>query len=83
MYRHFQSWEDPTQVRITFKNRNAYLVRVVLTSPARAEKLEKGLIAKYQPSTNPIKYTEIDLTPADKKQVEEYLKENVRTDVPF
>ena len=45
MYRHFQEWNDNTQVRTTFANKNAYTVRVVLTTPARAARLEKGLIA--------------------------------------
>lgn len=83
MYRHFQSWDDPLQRRVVYKQKNNYLVRVVFTSPARAEKLERGLIAKYKPKDNPYKIGPIDLDEADKRQVAEYLKENVRTDIPF
>ena len=83
MYRHFQSWNDNTQQRITYKNRSSYLVRLVFTSPARANKLEEGLRAKYQPQDNP---QQIKLNQLDKqaiKQTEEYFKSTVRTDIPF
>jgi excinuclease UvrABC nuclease subunit len=53
--RHFQAWPDRTQIRVTF-NKTDYVVRVVLCSPAKAEKLEKALIERYSPTDNPRAY---------------------------
>jgi len=75
--RHFQAWPDRTQIRVTF-NKTDYVVRVVLCSPAKAEKLEKALIERYSPADNPREYKsmpsrsynaiidEYDWTPAKK-----------------
>ncbi len=81
MYRHFQSWED-VQKRTVYKNRNLYLVRVVYTSPQKAFKLEQALIKKYKPKDNPFK-TALIGDKEYKKEIEKYIKENVRTDIPF
>ena len=51
MYRHFQSWIDETQTRVTY-NKTGYAVRVVFTTPKRASLLERALIIKYEPKDN-------------------------------
>lgn len=57
LYRHFQTWNDPTQVRVTYKQLKNIKVRVIYTNtPGQAEKLEKALIIKYEPKDNPTKY---------------------------
>ncbi len=53
--RHFQSWDDKRQVRISYKYKHDYVVRIIITTPARAEKLEKALIIYYKPKDNPDK----------------------------
>lgn len=76
MYRHFQSWSDASQVRVSYnaKRKNSpYKVRVVLASPKRAERLEKMLILKHKPKDNPMKYLTYSPTPADNKAIREYL----------
>lgn len=56
--RHFQSWNDKTQKRVTYfgkESRHKYKVRVVLVPPKKASQLEADLIAKYKPRDNPEK----------------------------
>lgn len=55
LLRHFQRWEDPTQVRVTYPQDAGYKVRIVTTTPTRAAALEKALIIKYRPKDNPDK----------------------------
>ncbi len=50
--RHFQSWDDNTQVRATF-SKNGYTVRLILCSPDRASLLESALIRRHSPIGNP------------------------------
>ena len=65
LYRHFQKWDDSWQDTVTYFNkmtRNNYKVRVVLTTPAKAKKLETALINKYKPRDNKkIKYQKLTL----------------------
>jgi excinuclease UvrABC nuclease subunit len=56
MYRHFQSWNDRTQQRVTYKNLKNITVRVIYCTPVQANRLEKFLILKYKPIDNPIIY---------------------------
>jgi len=57
LYRHFQSWRDKTQIRITY-NPDAVKVRVVYCNNATtAGRLEKALIIKYKPIDNPQQYS--------------------------
>lgn len=53
--RHFQSWNDKTQARVTYRSRTDVTVRIILTTPARAAELEKALIIKLRPADNPNK----------------------------
>jgi excinuclease UvrABC nuclease subunit len=62
LYRHFQSWTDSTQVRVTYP-KTGYLVRVVYVKTLTiAQKLEKALILKYGPRDNPYKFEQYSLT---------------------
>jgi hypothetical protein len=71
MYRHFQSWNDKTQVRITYKPKavKPFSCRVILCTPSQAARLEKMLILKYKPKDNPMKY---NLFTADKQDIKVY-----------
>ncbi len=59
--RHFQSWEDSTQIRITYP-KFGYMVRVVFCTKLQALKLEKALIIKHKPQDNPSKYLNYTLS---------------------
>jgi hypothetical protein len=64
LYRHFQAWNDPTQVRVTYP-KSGYLVRVIYTrTRAQAERLERALVLKYKPKDNPYKFEQYELTDA-------------------
>jgi len=68
IYRHFQSWIDPTQRRVTYQDQlknNNFLVRVILCTPLQAQRLERYLILKYLPQDNELK---IDLFTQEKKE---------------
>jgi hypothetical protein len=57
LIRHFQSWEDRQQIRVTYPRASYVTGRVVYTNTGRqAEALEKALILKHQPEDNPNKY---------------------------
>jgi TATA-box binding protein (TBP) (component of TFIID and TFIIIB) len=87
LYRHFQSWNDPQQVRIVYdKNDPNIKVRVIYTTAARARKLEKAIIIKYQPKDNPDKYENyLDLNRKESKVIEEAENEFTANndDLPF
>lgn len=74
MYRHFQQWQGQ---HITY-NPNNFEVRIIETTSARAEKLEKYLIHKYKPVDNSFKYDDVD----DKNMVEVWRDIN-EEDAPF
>ena len=71
LYRHFQQWNDRQQNRYVY-GKNNYFVRVVPTTAARAESLEKALIRKYNPRDNKNKQTRIPLTDAEVRQWDNY-----------
>lgn len=52
--RHFQSWNDPTQRRVTY-SKYGYEVKVLNASTKRAAAWEKFLIIKYKPIDNETK----------------------------
>lgn len=60
LYRHFQVWNHQTQEVVSYSTKkHKYTVRIVLTTPARACKLEQYLIVKYSPRDNTEKYNVI------------------------
>ena len=67
LYRHYQSWDDPTQTRVTYSQTGNTEVRIIFAPPALAQKLEKYLIVKQKPTDNPAKYLGYTgkLTPAE------------------
>lgn len=77
MHRHFQSWDDSTQIRISYPAKNSssnYQCRVILCSPGKAEKLERLLILKYKPIDNPYKFAAMStVTNADNKLLAEFV----------
>ena len=91
LYRHFQKWNDPNQTRVTYnKNRNDITVRVVYTvTPNHAFKLEKALINKYKPKSNPSQYLDYTPTKGDLNKLDEYLNSECKPlayfegDIPF
>lgn len=57
MYRHFQKWDDYSQVRVEYKNISNLKIDIILTSTKlQASRLEKALIIKYKPKDNPEQY---------------------------
>jgi len=84
MYRHFQSWNDPTQIRSTFPKKG-YNLRIVLTTKAKAQKLERALILKYKPKGNPDKLIGYELTPTENNIEDDYFNINTTSfeDLPF
>jgi len=70
MYRHFQTWNDNTQVRVTYKQLTGILVRVIYCSPTNAAKIERALIVKYRPQDNPEKLNNYILTPGEQAIVD-------------
>lgn len=68
LYRHLQSWEDPKQTRITFKQKNNLLVKVIYCKNAEtAQKLEGALILKYKPLQNINKYKDFIIDETERK----------------
>ena len=67
MYRHFQRWNDPRQVRVTYSpNDDNLRARVVYTNtPQQAAKLERALIIKLKPRDNPQKLLDYETTRAE------------------
>lgn len=79
--RHFQSWQDRTQIRITYSKSENIKARIIYTPTAtQAAKLEKALILKYKPSDNPNKYEQYSLNLTDDKLINNYQNE---AEAPF
>lgn len=51
--RHFQKWDDPQQVRVTYPQSADMLIRVIFCTPKQAVKLEEALREHYEPRDNP------------------------------
>lgn len=78
MYRHFQKWNDKSQIRVEYKNINNLKIDIILTSTKlQASRLEKALIIKYKPKDNPEQYW-LNFDTDDKEQeiYKEYLYKN-------
>jgi len=90
LYRHFQSWKDKTQTRVTYKDLKGITVRIVYTTNgSQASNLERALIVKYAPIDNPNKYAQYVLKLSDTKKVTEFINEPINDivrntdDLPF
>jgi hypothetical protein len=75
--RHFQAWPDNSQVRVTYSQRSNIVMRVIITTPKQAERLEKHLILKYKPTDNPGKVAQYQLDAFDRGVVDAFV--NVET----
>lgn len=73
IYRHFQSWKDPKQYRATFPR--TYKVRIIFTTPARAELIEKYLISQFLPQHNEIIYKNEEVSKYMQEKARKYLGE--------
>jgi hypothetical protein len=56
-YRHFQSWDDPTQYRASYPSGKGFDMRVILVPCQYAALIEAHYIQKYVPEDNDKKYT--------------------------
>ncbi len=86
LYRHFQSWNDPQQVRITYSpNDDEIKVRVIYCNNTKAKKLESALIIRYEPKDNPDKLSNLIIDRSEKKVLIELDDEFVTLngDLPF
>lgn len=72
--RHFQSWDDPSQVRVTYSQRSNVVIRVIITTPKQADRLERYLILKYKPVDNPNKIASYQLDAFDKTVLQSFQK---------
>ena len=73
IFHHFQSWKSTTgRERYTY-NGQSHKVRVIFTTPHRAEVLEKYLILKMQPSDNFQKYESYKMSKSEIKTAETVL----------
>jgi hypothetical protein len=85
MYRHFQTWNDKKGPRVTYFSKlkkKYYTVRVVYCTPLQAAKLEKSLIAKYQPRDN-VQYIDHELLKSDLNVLSLYNDTPVERISPF
>jgi hypothetical protein len=78
MYRHFQKWNDKSQIRIEYKNTNNLKIDIILTSTKlQASRLEKALIIKHKPKDNPEQYwLTFDTDDKEQEIYKEYLYKN-------
>ena len=86
LYRHFQSWNDPTQIRSVYSPTDQQIkVRVIYCNNSKAKKLESALIIKYQPIDNPDKLSNLIIDKNEKKVLIELYDEFVtfNGDLPF
>lgn len=73
--RHFQSWDDPRQKRVSFTQDEKRKVKILLCSPGRALKIESLLIAKFRPIYNPKKISLLSIPAKDQTKAEEYIND--------
>jgi endonuclease YncB( thermonuclease family) len=69
--RHFQSWEDRQQIRITYPKAGTTIRIIYTNTPQQAQQLERALIIKHQPPDNPNKYEQYTLDLADQKIIQQ------------
>lgn len=86
LYRHFQSWNDPVQVRVTYNKTDPNIkVRVIYCNSRKAKNLESALIIKFEPKDNPQKLLNLLMNNKEKKVIEELENEfiMINGDLPF
>ena len=77
LYRHFQTWNDKRQQRVTYERLAGIKVRVIYTNTAgQASKLEKALIIKLKPADNIQQYwINYDVDASEQKIYDNYINE--------
>jgi excinuclease UvrABC nuclease subunit len=80
--RHFQQWNDRTQIRITYPQTPNYKVRIIYCTPKQAAALEFAAIKKMKPRDNPNKYDLFELDAYDKQQYNT-MNQTPAEEVPF
>jgi len=89
MYRHFQSWKDKRQIRITYDPAKVKVRVIYCRTYDQADRLEKALILKHKPKDNPNKYIQFEPDDQEKEILREYIKEDTQPvaeynqDLPF
>lgn len=83
LLRHFQRWDDPAQIRITYPQTKTYRVSIVYTTAQQAPRLEFALIKRYQPRDNPDKYENQKAQGADIRALHTFLDTPVDQIAPF
>jgi excinuclease UvrABC nuclease subunit len=83
LLRHFQKWNDPTQVRITYPQRPIYKVSIVQTTPKQSKRLEMALIKRLKPRDNPNKYNLFTLTADEERANRTFLDTLNSGEAPF
>jgi excinuclease UvrABC nuclease subunit len=85
MYRHFQSWPDPKQVRVVYKNLKGVKVRVIYCTPSQAAKLERAIIIRHEPKDNPQKLLNFKMDAGETAVLKSYYTADATPvdDVPF
>jgi len=83
LLRHFQSWNDPRQIRVTYPQTPLYKVSIVYTTPKQAPRLEKALIIRLKPKDNPNKYGNMELTRELEAAHRTYLNTYSSGEAPF
>ena len=89
MYRHFQSWNDRRQIRVTYDPDKVKVRVIYCRDGIQADRLEKALILKHKPIDNPNKYTLFEADKEEKKVLREFIQEPTQPiaqyegDLPF
>ena len=75
MYRHFQRWNDRSQIRVTYNDLSGITCRVIYTNTRQqASRLEKALIIKEKPTDNPAQYwLDFDTDEKEEEIYKEYI----------
>ena len=87
LYRHFQSWNDKTQKRISYvdllNSKSKILVRIIYTNTvSQAANLERALILKYKPTDNPDKLELFDELATQRQKTEVKKQEEIYNKLP-
>jgi excinuclease UvrABC nuclease subunit len=83
LLRHFQNWDDPKQIRVTYPQTPLYKVTIIFTTEQQAPRLERWMIKRYKPIDNPEKYEQIKLNYGEIRAGETFLDTPTDTQAPF
>lgn len=89
LYRHFESWNDKTQIRITYDPNKVKVRLIYCRTYIQADRLEKALILKYKPKDNPNKYIQFEADDKEKEILTEFIDTDTQPvaefnqDLPF